>query len=92
METIVVYEFDRSATASGRGSDAAGLRVHRVHVAPGAPGNASSPGPRTFCGKDTFAMEKAPWRPAERQGSSWYPPEYADRICESCVAVMEDEG
>ncbi|MBH1934181.1 hypothetical protein I5Q34_07700 [Streptomyces sp. AV19] len=84
MEIIVVYELDRPGAAEAP--------VRRVHAAPGAPGTPSSPGPRTFCGKDTFAMGKAPWRPAEHPDAPWYPPEYADRLCESCDSAMEDES
>lgn len=76
MEIIVVYRPDRS----------------EVHAAPSAPGDPAHPGPRTFCGKDTFAMQQAPWRPSEHPGSPWYPPEFADRVCGSCDSALEDEG
>lgn len=74
----------------GTGPGGTGAPVRRVHAAPGAPGAASTPGPRTVCGKDTFAMESASWRPSEHPGSPWYPPEYADRVCDDCAGVMED--
>lgn len=91
MKIVVVYELDRAPSAVGgaSGGDAAPA-VRRVHAAPTAPGS-SAPGPRTYCGKDTFAMETAPWKPSEHPGSSWYAPEYADRICSTCDAAMEDE-
>ncbi|MEV5240415.1 hypothetical protein AB0K89_15130 [Streptomyces cinnamoneus] len=94
-EIIVVYELDRAPTAAGRApggaSGAEGTPVVRqVHAAPAAPGS-SALGPRTFCGKDTFAMEAAPWKPSEHPGSSWYTPEHADRVCSACDAVLEDE-
>ncbi|MFF4219248.1 MULTISPECIES: hypothetical protein [Streptomyces] len=92
MEIIVVYEFDRAPAVSGRASVGEGAQVVRqVHATPAAPGS-SAPGPRTFCGKDSFAMEAASWKPSEHPGSSWYAPEYADRVCSACDAVLEDEA
>ncbi|GHG62159.1 hypothetical protein GCM10018779_30620 [Streptomyces griseocarneus] len=91
MKIITVYELDKAPTAAGGapGGEEAPV-VRRVHAAPTAPGS-SALGPRTFCGKDTFAMEAAPWKPSEHPGSSWYPPECADRLCSTCEAAMEDE-
>lgn len=88
----MVFELDRAPAAAGAasGGDEAPV-VRQVHAAPTAPGS-SAVGPRTFCGKDTFAMEAAPWKPSEHAGSSWYAPEYADRVCGGCDAVMEDES
>jgi hypothetical protein len=90
-EIIVVHEFDKAVSALGpAGTPTAESRhVRRVHAAPAAPGNPDSPGPRTICGKDTFAMEAAAWRPSEHPGSSWYGPEYVDRICADCDLAME---
>ncbi|MCZ0992293.1 hypothetical protein O1L44_02815 [Streptomyces noursei] len=91
MEIIVVYELDQPTSTTDTRPGEAGARVRRVHAAPGAPGGPSSPGPRTFCGKDTFAMETSSWRPSGHPGSPWYPPAYADRVCGNCDSAMEDE-
>ncbi|MEV4433124.1 hypothetical protein [Streptomyces sp. NPDC049555] len=85
---VIVYEFDRPVTAAdadATGEDAA--TPHVVHAAPTAPGS-SSAGPRTFCGRDTFDMKSTPWQPS---ADSWYPPQYADRVCAACDTAMEDE-
>lgn len=66
--------------------------VRRVHAAPAAPGAPSTPGPRTLCGKDTFAMEPSTWKPAEHPGSPWYTPKYAAQVCNACDTAMEDES
>ncbi|MEU9254092.1 hypothetical protein AB0D66_19800 [Streptomyces sp. NPDC048270] len=60
------------------------LSVRRVHAAPAAPGRSSAPGPRTLCGRDTFAMEAAPWTAAADPGAPWYPPQHADLRCPAC--------
>ncbi|MBT2545876.1 hypothetical protein J7E99_35735 [Streptomyces sp. ISL-44] len=70
---VVVYEVDQPD-----------LSVRRVHAAPAAPGTTSVPGPRTFCGRDTFAMETAPWTPSADPGATWYPPQHADLMCAAC--------
>jgi hypothetical protein len=90
-EIIVVHEFDRSVPAPGAaGTPAAeGRPVRRVHAAPAAPGNPAAPGPRTICGKDTFAMEASAWQPSAQAGSSWYDPAYADQVCADCDVAME---
>ncbi|MFB7467376.1 hypothetical protein ACFCZ1_28470 [Streptomyces sp. NPDC056224] len=62
--------------------------VLRVHAAPAAPGTTTVPGPRTFCGKDTFAMETASWTPSAEPGSAWYPAEHEDRVCAACEDAM----
>lgn len=87
---VVVYEIDEPAAAHGSGGASAGgdATVLRVHAAPAAPGM-TVPGPRTFCGRDTFAMRTAPWQPAGQPGSgepgsAWCAPEYADRLCPAC--------
>ncbi|MEU8434870.1 hypothetical protein AB0F18_18500 [Streptomyces sp. NPDC029216] len=79
-ETVVVYEYDPAA----HGEPGPGA-VLRVHAAPAAPGQSSARGPRTLCGRDTFAMGTASWRPSEHPGSPWYPEEYADRVCPACA-------
>lgn len=71
---LVVYEVSRD----GEGT------VLRVHAVPAAPGTTSVPGPRTFCGRDTFAMTAAAARPNADPGAEWYPAEYADRLCPGC--------
>lgn len=91
---VVVYELDKPVTAVtfeglSRGSE---RPVRRVHAAPAAPGAPSSPGPRTLCGKDTFDMETASWKPSEHPGSSWHTPKYADRVCHSCDTAMDDNS
>ncbi|MEU9146833.1 hypothetical protein [Streptomyces sp. NPDC048349] len=60
------------------------LTVRRVHAAPAAPGTTSVPGPRTLCGKDTFAMQTAPAPPSTDPGAPWYPPQQADLRCPAC--------
>jgi hypothetical protein len=91
MSEIVVYELDKPpATRSSAGPKSGSeRRVRKVHVAPAAPGSRTAAGPRTVCGKDTFAMETADWKPSGRPGTSWYPPEYASVICPDCDAVIE---
>lgn len=90
-EIIVVHEFDKSGSAPdpGAGTAAGSRAVRRVHAAPAAPGTPDVPGPRTMCGKDTFAMEATAWRSSEHPGSPWYGPEYADRVCTDCDLTME---
>jgi hypothetical protein len=91
MSEIVVYELDKpSATGSSPGSPGgAERRVRTVHVAPAAPGSRTAAGPRTLCGKDTFAMATAGRNPSEEPGEPWYPTEYASVVCAECDAVME---
>lgn len=89
---IVVHELEmpvatRAAKGPAHGGEAP---VHRVHAAPAAPGTTDEPGPRTFCGKDTFAMQTARWTPSGQPGSPWYPPEEASLVCSSCDAAMDD--
>ncbi|MFI9601957.1 hypothetical protein ACIHCX_19270 [Streptomyces sp. NPDC052043] len=86
-EIVVVYEVDKGADTRGpRGEE---WLVRRVHAAPAAPGSPGTTGPRTLCGKDTFAMETTRWKPSERPETPWYPVEYATAICSDCDAVME---
>ncbi|MFJ3726727.1 hypothetical protein ACIPYQ_29780 [Streptomyces sp. NPDC090045] len=82
-EFVVVYELDEPAE-DGR------LPVHRVHAAPAAPGMTAVPGPRTFCGRDTFAMQRASWQPPGQPGSAWYDPQYAGRVCPACDDAAGD--
>ncbi|KUN09211.1 hypothetical protein AQI95_05020 [Streptomyces yokosukanensis] len=90
MSEIVVYEVDKpSATRSAGPSAGAERRVRRVHASPAVPGSRAAAGPRTLCGKDTFAMETAHWTPPDRPGTPWYPEEYATLVCPDCAAVME---
>ncbi|MER6982882.1 hypothetical protein [Streptomyces carpinensis] len=90
-EIVVVYELDRPvATRPAPGPAGGGQRsVRRVHAAPTAPGSRTATGPRTLCGKDTFAMETAPWKPSEHPGAPWYPAEYRSVVCPDCDAVIE---
>lgn len=89
-EIFVMYELDQpSAARSLTGASLVeGRAVRCVHAAPAAPGSTTTPGPRTLCGKDTFAMEPSPGRPADPD-SSWYTAEYAELVCAQCDAVME---
>ncbi|MFF7129661.1 MULTISPECIES: hypothetical protein [unclassified Streptomyces] len=88
---VVVYELDRPAAAhtSPPGPSGAERLPRRVHAVPTAPGRPDAAGPRTLCGKDTFAMEPARWTPSEQAGAPWYPAEYASVVCPECDAVME---
>ncbi|MCF3180876.1 hypothetical protein IPZ70_13175 [Streptomyces polychromogenes] len=79
-ETVVVYEYD----PPGHGEPGPGA-VLRVHAAPAAPGRHAVRGPRTLCGRDTFAMGAAARRSAGQTGVPWYPEEYADRVCPACA-------
>ncbi|WP_307665420.1 hypothetical protein [Streptomyces sp. V1I1] len=90
-EIFVMYELDQPPAArSSTGISPVEERpVRRVHAANAAPGSSTTPGPRTLCGKDTFAMEAASWKPSEQPGSSWYTPKYAPLVCAQCDAVME---
>ncbi|MFF4546869.1 hypothetical protein ACFY1J_22030 [Streptomyces sp. NPDC001406] len=90
-EIVVVYELDKpvSGHTAAAGSPDAERFPRRVHAAPAAPGRPDAAGPRTLCGKDTFAMEKAHGQPSERPGAPWYPAEYASVVCPDCDAVME---
>lgn len=85
MSEIVVYEIDNPAAAPG----GAEPQVRTVHAAPAAPGTPGTTGPRTLCGKDTFAMVRARRQPAEHEGARWYPPEHASLVCPDCDAVIE---
>ncbi|GHE08461.1 hypothetical protein GCM10010339_56960 [Streptomyces alanosinicus] len=87
---MVVYEVDKPVAARSAGPPGgAEHRVRRVHAAPAAPGSHTTAGPRTLCGKDTFAMETAHWTPSDDPGARWYPEEYAPLVCTDCDAVME---
>ncbi|MEV0183356.1 hypothetical protein AB0I54_29280 [Streptomyces sp. NPDC050625] len=90
-EIVVVYELDKpvSGHTPVAGSPDAERLPRRVHAAPAAPGRPDAAGPRTLCGKDTFAMERAPGHPSESPGAPWYPAEYASVVCTDCDAVME---
>ncbi|MFG2129573.1 hypothetical protein ACGFNV_17480 [Streptomyces sp. NPDC048751] len=92
MSEIVVYELDQpAATRPTPGTPSGAERpVRRVHAAPAAPGTPGTTGPRTLCGKDTFAMETVTdWKPSEHPGGPWYPAEHASVVCSDCDAVME---
>ncbi|MFF4350207.1 hypothetical protein [Streptomyces sp. NPDC001530] len=90
-EIVVVYELDPSvAKRTSPGVPHGEERpVRRVHAAPAAPGTLTAAGPRTLCGKDTFAMETSCWKPSEHPEAPWYPAEYASAVCPDCDAVME---
>ncbi len=92
-EIVVVYELDQPAAAHtpGHAAPAAEPSVVRVHATPAAPGRPSAPGPRTFCGRDTFAMAPARRQPAEHPGSPWYAPEYAELVCSACDAAVGND-
>ncbi|WP_455358194.1 hypothetical protein [Streptomyces sp. SYSU K21746] len=92
-EIFVMYELDQPRTARSvtgtSGTSPVGERpVLRVHAAPAAPVSAA-PGPRTLCGRDTFAMDAAPSQAAEHPGSAWYAPQDARLVCAQCDAAME---
>ncbi|MFE9358792.1 hypothetical protein [Streptomyces olivaceoviridis] len=89
-EIVVVYELEQpgAARAPAAGPDAERL-PRRVHAAPAAPDRPDAAGPRTLCGKDTFAMTKAPRSPSRAPGEPWYPAAYASQVCPDCDAVME---
>ncbi|QHA07241.1 hypothetical protein GQF42_31575 [Streptomyces broussonetiae] len=82
-EIVVVYELDRPGASGG-----ADRGVRAVHAATTAPGRLDATGPRTLCGKDTFAMDTARWKPSEHPGAPWYPTEHASVVCPDCDAVM----
>lgn len=90
-EIVVVYELDKPVAThpSAAGPPDTERLPRRVHAAPAAPGRPDAAGPRTLCGKDTFAMEKAHGQPSEHPGAPWYPAEYASLVCPDCDAVME---
>lgn len=90
-EIVVVYELDKSAAhRTSPGAPHGEERpVRRVHAAPTAPGELTVAGPRTLCGKDTFAMETTCRKPSEHPETHWYPEEYASVLCPDCDAVME---
>jgi hypothetical protein len=91
MSEIVVYEVDKPVTARSSAGAPSGAerRVRKVHAAPAAPGSRTAAGPRTLCGKDTFAMETGHRMPSEDPGTPWYPAEYASLVCPDCDAVIE---
>ncbi|MFF5444118.1 hypothetical protein [Streptomyces sp. NPDC012888] len=76
---VVVYEPEPTHASAGGGA-----AVVRVHAAPAAPGTTDRPGPRTLCGKDTFAMTPSPHRPSTTPGEAWYPERYAGLACPAC--------
>ncbi|MFI9587819.1 hypothetical protein ACIHCQ_39845 [Streptomyces sp. NPDC052236] len=91
MSTIVVvYELDKPVPARPSPEIQGGEERHvrKVHAAPTAPGEPAATGPRTLCGKDTFAMETGP-STAEDGGTPWYPAQYASVVCPDCDAVIE---
>ncbi|MCJ1680456.1 hypothetical protein MTF65_24545 [Streptomyces sp. APSN-46.1] len=85
---VVVYELDKPVAADLPLGERPSVR--RVHAAPAAPGSTTARGPRTMCGKDTFAMRTAEWNPSGQPESSWYDPAYADLVCPECAAAMDD--
>lgn len=89
-EIFVMYELDQpgAARSINGASLVEGRPVRCVHAAPAAPGSTTTPGPRTLCGKDTFAMHPSPGRPTDSD-SSWCTAEYAQLVCAQCDAVME---
>ncbi|MGW0769537.1 hypothetical protein [Streptomyces sp. NPDC002676] len=91
MSEIVVYELDKPVAKRTSPGTQGGpeRRVRKVHAAPAAPGSRTAAGPRTLCGKDTFAMETARWKPSEQPGAPWYPAEHASVVCPDCDAVIE---
>ncbi|MBX7547655.1 hypothetical protein ABZX95_13270 [Streptomyces sp. NPDC004232] len=91
MSEIVVYELEKPAAPRSSAGPPSGTERHvrKVHAAPVAPGTRTATGPRTLCGKDTFAMEAADWNPSEHPGAPWYPAEYASVVCPDCDAVIE---
>lgn len=91
MSEIVVFELDRPAAKhpSPGSPNGAERRVRTVHAAPAAPGSRSTAGPRTLCGKDTFAMETARPAPSGDPGAPWYPAQYASLVCPDCAAVID---
>ncbi|MGW0086958.1 hypothetical protein [Streptomyces sp. NPDC003393] len=90
-EIVVVYELDQPVATRPSTESAGGERppVHKVHAAPTAPGSHTETGPRTLCGKDTFAMVRAARQPAEQQQTPWYPAEHQAVVCPECDAVVE---
>lgn len=90
-EIVVVYELDnpmakRSSLGIATGEE---RPVRKLHAAPSAPGEPSATGPRTLCGKDTFAMQTACWKPSAHPGAPWYPVQYVSVVCSDCDAVIE---
>ncbi|KUL44120.1 hypothetical protein [Streptomyces regalis] len=87
---VVVYELDNPAPAhpSPGIPGTQGQHVRKVHAAPTAPGEPAATGPRTLCGKDTFAMEAGPLT-TEDGGTPWYPAQYVSVVCPDCDAVIE---
>ncbi|MGY5009276.1 hypothetical protein ACWCY6_14495 [Streptomyces sp. 900105755] len=90
-EIVVVYELDKSvATRPSPGTPSGEDRhVRRVHAAPAAPGAPTATGPRTLCGRDTFAMETTRWKPSGHPAAPWYPAENASVVCPDCDSVIE---
>ncbi|MEU6589400.1 hypothetical protein ABZ923_09225 [Streptomyces sp. NPDC046881] len=88
---VVVYELEQPAAARtpAAGPPDAGRLPRRVHAAPAAPGWPDAAGPRTLCGKDTFAMATERRTPSGSPEEPWYPGEYASVVCPDCDAVME---
>jgi hypothetical protein len=89
-EIVVVYELDKPvATRSSPDTPSDEERhIRKVHAAPATPGAPTPTGPRTLCGRDTFAMETTR-KPSEHPGAPWYPAEYASVVCPECDAVIE---
>ncbi|MBW5482161.1 hypothetical protein [Streptomyces bambusae] len=83
-EIVVVFELGKPVAGAGGAEPS----VVRVHAAPAAPGQATVAGPRTYCGKDTFAMAPAPWRPSDHPGPAWYPEDHAQLVCPACADAM----
>ncbi|MGW6156874.1 hypothetical protein ACWFRM_27610 [Streptomyces sp. NPDC055144] len=89
-EIVVVYELDKQEATRSSPDTPSGEEGHirKVHAAPATPGAPTPAGPRTLCGRDTFAMETARKR-SEHPGAPWYPAEYASVVCPDCDAVIE---
>ncbi|MGW4897506.1 hypothetical protein ACWEQL_35440 [Kitasatospora sp. NPDC004240] len=84
---IVLVELEPSTEVLDSGEVDVGARVRWVHAAPADPDAPEDPGPVTFCGIDTFDLERESYRPA-RPGEPWYPPSQRTRRCRECEAAL----
>ncbi len=84
---VILLELEPSTEVLDAGEVDLGARVRFVHAAPADPDVPEDPGPRTFCGVETFGLEYEAYRPVG-PGAPWYPPEYRSRRCRECEIAL----
>jgi len=85
--TVIVLEEPRKEMSEDFGPGDVVSYIGKVHAAPADPFIPGDPADRTFCGKDTFGMDKLAYRPSA-PGASWYPPNKRRWVCRDCDTAL----